>query len=432
MAAGSKGLKLRVIGDGQRDIKMDELLALKQQLPPHTPAICLFHAQMQEGQQILLPCKDSGISMVDMVFLLRSLGISAVHSYACFNREGAANIADAPDLMQPGKRLNAYLPGGKADSSTSQSMHDAEHLITYYGDCLQRNEFPDDIKTLLFQLEHTQQCLSNVVVGQGTEQPGVFIHCPGFNRVDDAEGGTGPTLRRIARLQSSRHNDSHTENRIKVSLLAELCNVSPISRNRKQALLNAFAFRGKVQLVQQLLNRYPDIDPNDVSMKISALHFAALCMTRGPAVIRALSKARGIDINQKNWIGETALHTAISAGNTFAVRELLSIPAVTANSKCKRGHTPLMLAAGTMNFDVVSDLVSSRKFLDVNAQSDAGESALMLAVFNGHMDTVRQLLTLRGICPALRDPQGRTAADYARSEVVYRQVCELFSTPTRQ
>ncbi|XP_076019788.1 KN motif and ankyrin repeat domains 1-like [Genypterus blacodes] len=131
-----------------------------------------------------------------------------------------------------------------------------------------------------------------------------------------------------------------------------------------------------------------------------------------------LSTFRGISpavlhhvANMADGNGNTALHYSVSHSNFGVVKTLLKAEVCNMNQQNEAGFTPIMLAAlaavGTPgDMRVAEDLFSKG---DVNAKaSQAGQTALMLAVSHGRMDMVQALLA-QGAEVNLQDDEGSTA-----------------------
>ncbi|TSN86091.1 KN motif and ankyrin repeat domain-containing protein 1 [Bagarius yarrelli] len=116
-------------------------------------------------------------------------------------------------------------------------------------------------------------------------------------------------------------------------------------------------------------------------------------------------------VNMADGNGNTALHYSVSHSNFHIVKKLLDADVCNVNQQNKAGYTPIMLAAlaaveAPKDMRVVEELFSKG---DVNAKaSQAGQTALMLAVSHGRMDMVKALL----VCGAdvnIQDDEGSTA-----------------------
>ncbi|XP_038559000.1 KN motif and ankyrin repeat domain-containing protein 2 [Micropterus salmoides] len=116
-------------------------------------------------------------------------------------------------------------------------------------------------------------------------------------------------------------------------------------------------------------------------------------------------------INMADGNGNTALHYTVSHSNFPVVKLLLDTGLCNADKQNKAGYTAIMLTA-LAAFHSDSDLHTVLQLLrtgDVNAKaSQAGQTALMLAVSHGRGDMVRALLSC-GAQVNIRDDDGSTA-----------------------
>ncbi|XP_020661315.3 KN motif and ankyrin repeat domain-containing protein 1 isoform X1 [Pogona vitticeps] len=123
-----------------------------------------------------------------------------------------------------------------------------------------------------------------------------------------------------------------------------------------------------------------------------------------PAVLRHI-------INMADGNGNTALHYSVSHSNFEIVKLLLDANVCNVNHQNKAGYTPIMLAALAAvevekDMKVVEELFACG---DVNAKaSQAGQTALMLAVSHGRIDMVKALLAC-GADVNIQDDEGSTA-----------------------
>ncbi len=119
----------------------------------------------------------------------------------------------------------------------------------------------------------------------------------------------------------------------------------------------------------------------------------------------------GIGPNAADNSGVPPLNLAIRHQQGEIAELLLEEGASVDVTSADRGNTPLMEAAGRGEIGIVRQLVARGVALD--AQNVAGQSALMLAVSEGFMDTA--LLLLRnGANPEIEDKLGMSAVQYAR------------------
>ncbi|CAL8406213.1 unnamed protein product [Arctogadus glacialis] len=115
--------------------------------------------------------------------------------------------------------------------------------------------------------------------------------------------------------------------------------------------------------------------------------------------------------NMADGNGNTSLHYSVSHSNFAVVKKMLDSGVSNVNQQNKAGYTPVMLAtlaavSSPEDMRVVEELFARG---DVNAKaSQAGQTALMLAVSHGRLDMVRALLE-HGADLSLQDEEGSTA-----------------------
>uniref|UniRef100_A0A1A8QCZ9 KN motif and ankyrin repeat domain-containing protein 2 n=1 Tax=Nothobranchius rachovii TaxID=451742 RepID=A0A1A8QCZ9_9TELE len=136
-------------------------------------------------------------------------------------------------------------------------------------------------------------------------------------------------------------------------------------------------------------------------------------------------------INMADGNGNTALHYTVSHSNFPVVKLLLDTALCNADKQNKAGYTAIMLTA-LAAFNSDSDLQTVLQLLrtgDVNARaSQAGQTALMLAVSHGRGDMVRALLSC-GAQVNIRDDDGSTALMCACEHGHVDIVRQLLSVP---
>ncbi|XP_047213194.1 KN motif and ankyrin repeat domain-containing protein 2 isoform X1 [Girardinichthys multiradiatus] len=136
-------------------------------------------------------------------------------------------------------------------------------------------------------------------------------------------------------------------------------------------------------------------------------------------------------INMADGNGNTALHYTVSHSNFPVVKLLLDTGLCNADKQNKAGYTAIMLTA-LAAFHSDSDLQTVLELLrtgDVNAKaSQAGQTALMLAVSHGRADMVRALLSC-GAQVNIRDDDGSTALMCACEHGHVDIVRQLLSVP---
>jgi len=104
------------------------------------------------------------------------------------------------------------------------------------------------------------------------------------------------------------------------------------------------------------------------------------------------------------------LFKAVKEGNAAKVKKLLRRGA-NVNARNKLGNTPLHSAASSGHADIVELLIE--RGVDVNVKGRNNKTPLHSAAFCGHVDVVKLLLR-KGANPYARDNGNKTALDIAR------------------
>lgn len=125
--------------------------------------------------------------------------------------------------------------------------------------------------------------------------------------------------------------------------------------------------------------------------------------------------SKGTDINSKNYMGWTPLHTA-ARHNRKAIAEFLIDKGADLNAKAKNGKTPLHFAVEWGQKDVVELLIA--KGADVNTMSGRSENALSLAKQKGNKEIADLLVKHGAKEPVVEDLEG---------DRYYREQSNLYS-----
>lgn len=129
----------------------------------------------------------------------------------------------------------------------------------------------------------------------------------------------------------------------------------------------------------------------------------ALAAARGHTdAVVALLSAPAVDVNAKDAMGDTPLIAAARKGHAGALRALLAAPGVDVNVRSKSTApttknsspqgTALILAAQVGCVECVAALLAAPG-VDVDARTLNGDTALIWAAYNGHVDVVRALVS---------------------------------------
>ena len=116
-----------------------------------------------------------------------------------------------------------------------------------------------------------------------------------------------------------------------------------------------------------------------------------LCESGNLADARRLL-ACGEDVNNKDYLGTTALMQAVMYNHNSIVKLLLDQPAVDVNVKDKYGGTALHLAALDNNAEGARMLLLHKNFNSANVTDNGGLTALMVAVICGKEEVLRELV----------------------------------------
>lgn len=109
-----------------------------------------------------------------------------------------------------------------------------------------------------------------------------------------------------------------------------------------------------------------------------------------------LTCSRRIDVNTRDFAGDTALHDAISKGNFEIAAMLIDFPSMDLTIKNARGFNALHEACLKGNNPVVEKILLKRPDV-VNIPKEDGFTALHLAAVNGHY-RITQTLLAKGRC----------------------------------
>jgi hypothetical protein len=388
-AAANAGLKLRIIGNGKDPITHADIVNLKDEIPPFTPAIVWAHGQvtqtnnLDEHRLMVGPEHDlnSQVPTTDVLSSLRDIdNIGTISTFACKDGYSAKNIAaDRRLISNPNHR---YLcVGGKKNSMEVENALDILHTIEYYGECKSKGELPVSMRQ---QVQHhlltSPQCIRGIYpVTQADGTPGaVTVHLPGLQTPDNRVHG---------RIDAAEVSPAEFQDAIKTSL--HTVGDPEATPEYDTSALFQCIHRDNTHTVSSLMGK---VDINKESMDgFTPLFFA--CAQGSSAMVQELLKHDDIDVNQVPTGavgGLTPLWEACDSGDIDKVEALLSHPSIDVNKTCQ-GATPLYHACSTGNARAVGALLNHKDIAVNKTYRDA--SPFSAACAAGNVEVVKLLLS---------------------------------------
>eukprot|EP00092_Neocalanus_flemingeri_P021929 GFUD01023786.1.p1 GENE.GFUD01023786.1~~GFUD01023786.1.p1 ORF type:complete len:253 (+),score=68.48 GFUD01023786.1:228-986(+) len=134
------------------------------------------------------------------------------------------------------------------------------------------------------------------------------------------------------------------------------------------------------------------------------------CWDGDNSLVQAIMDTGEVDVNGTDQYGGTPLYCAMDYNQPSVVTTLLS-SADTRLDVTSYGETGLHTACYNNNVSVIKLFCSDARCTPaiLNMQDTWGNTALMLAVEQGHLETVRELVTVQGIDIGTKNSEGRTA-----------------------
>jgi uncharacterized protein len=160
-----------------------------------------------------------------------------------------------------------------------------------------------------------------------------------------------------------------------------------------------------VNQVKALLQR--GLDPNIIEPERGETGLMLALREGAAKVFDLLLQTRGIELEARARNGDNALMIAAFKSNKAAVAALLARK-VEVN---RPGWTALHYAAASGSDDIVRMLLDRNAALD--ARSPNNTTPIMMAVYGGHIQTVKVLLDA-GADATLKNDKGMTAIDFAK------------------
>jgi uncharacterized protein len=165
------------------------------------------------------------------------------------------------------------------------------------------------------------------------------------------------------------------------------------------------AYTGDINEIEKLIKSGKDVNERiqgEREIVFTALDVAI--MVQNYQVVEILLK-EGAKVDIQDSTVDSPLHLA-SALNEADIVDILLKYGADINSK-NSGWTPLKFAAGHGSLEVLQTLINNGACIE-NQNTDEGDTALMLAVYNGFLDKVSALLNA-GANPLFENSKGETA-----------------------
>ncbi|XAR72196.1 hypothetical protein NMG60_11018754 [Bertholletia excelsa] len=209
-------------------------------------------------------------------------------------------------------------------------------------------------------------------------------------------------------LYIAAHNNFHEI----VSYLLNFCDLQT-TRIRSKADMNSFhvaAKRGHLEIVKELLSRWPELCGSCNSSNTSPLYSAA--EKDHLDVVNAIldTDASSMFVVRKN--GKTALHTAARYGLLRIVKALIERDSSIVSIKDKKGQTALHMAAKGQDTSVIEELLFADHSI-LNERDKKGNTAVHLATRKCRPQIVALLLAYTSVNVNVINNQQETAMDLA-------------------
>ena len=167
---------------------------------------------------------------------------------------------------------------------------------------------------------------------------------------------------------------------------------------------------GHLEIVKLLIEKGADVNVKNEDGKTAL----TLASRYGHLEVVKYLVENGADVNSKENDGDTALYYA----KTEEIKEVLrKAEEKSANSgKDTLNSKQLVNAVLDGNFEKVQLLL--KKGVDINSKDEDGDTALMIASSEGHLEIVKLLLLRKGADVNIKNNDGKTALDLAKTKEI--------------
>ena len=170
--------------------------------------------------------------------------------------------------------------------------------------------------------------------------------------------------------------------------------------------------QGRVEWVKESLKNGVCVNAVDESGMTGLMH---AIIHNHEQVVEVLLKDKGVVLDQKNTLGETALMLSVKHGRIQMMYELMNLGADI--HECNHhGHTLWMLAILHQQGQMIRFL-QSLEVLDLNAIDKKGRTGLMYAAWCSSYSGLLDLLCNPALDASIKDHQGLTVWDFIHASV---------------
>eukprot|EP00092_Neocalanus_flemingeri_P025961 GFUD01028137.1.p1 GENE.GFUD01028137.1~~GFUD01028137.1.p1 ORF type:complete len:228 (+),score=65.88 GFUD01028137.1:90-773(+) len=155
--------------------------------------------------------------------------------------------------------------------------------------------------------------------------------------------------------------------------------------------------------------------PLKFTSKLSRLSqkFLTACAGGNIALARACLRSGRVDINYSDGTA-TPLTAALASNSHVLVQLLMDQPGLDVNTAACNSWTPLHLACLAGDTKAIVRLGEHSRLITVNSEDDEGETPIMLAVWEGHTEVVREMVKIFGVNLNTTNRWGDNLQDVAR------------------